>query len=279
MLALNLKTKQGHSRMNKHTLLLTVLFLNLICTPVFAQNWQVATFGQSTDLNFSSLIDSAKIGRNNAWLAGNNNFLEAGKFYTLPTDFFIESRGGKIANSHDGMTVFYTIVPVTQTFRLEADLTLEQIGPEVNGKSPAGQEGAGLFVRDIIGPQRQEPQSAGTEEYPQASNILMNAFITQNKKNDNLVQITSIVREGVIKTWGNEGITIKKQPIIENINFTQKRNIHMTIERLPEKFILTAFDTDRKENQSWQFSDYSGFMNQLDNNSLAIGFLPHEMRN
>lgn len=31
------------------------------------------------------------------------------------------------------MTVFYTIVPVTQTFRLEADLTLEQIGPEVNG--------------------------------------------------------------------------------------------------------------------------------------------------
>lgn len=124
--------------MNKHTLLLTVLFLNLICTPVFAQNWQVATFGQSTDLNFSSLIDSAKIGRNNAWLAGNNNFLEAGKFYTLPTDFFIESRGGKIANSHDGMTVFYTIVPVTQTFRLEADLTLEQIGPEVNGKSPAG---------------------------------------------------------------------------------------------------------------------------------------------
>lgn len=102
--------------MNKHTLLLTVLFLNLICTPVFAQNWQVATFGQSTDLNFSSLIDSAKIGRNNAWLAGNNNFLEAGKFYTLPTDFFIESRGGKIANSHDGMTVFYTIVPVTQTF-------------------------------------------------------------------------------------------------------------------------------------------------------------------
>ncbi len=53
----------------------------------------------------------------------------------------------------------------------------------------------------------------------------------------------------------------------------------MTIERLPEKFILTAFDTDRKENQSWQFSDYSGFMNQLDNNSLAIGFLPHEMRN
>lgn len=92
MLALNLKTKQGHSRMNKHTLLLTVLFLNLICTPVFAQNWQVATFGQSTDLNFSSLIDSARsdgIMR----LAGNNNFLEAGKFYTLPTDFLLKAVG------------------------------------------------------------------------------------------------------------------------------------------------------------------------------------------
>ncbi|WP_411512088.1 hypothetical protein QM042_02810 [Escherichia coli] len=79
-------------------------------------------------------------------------------------------------------------------------MTLEQIGPEVNGKSPAGQEGAGLFVRDIIGPQRQEPHPTGAEEYPQAFNVLVNAFITQNKKNDNLVQITSIVREGVIKT-------------------------------------------------------------------------------
>ncbi|MFQ9949945.1 MAG: hypothetical protein ACLRXB_14590 [Escherichia coli] len=98
--------------MNKHTLLLTALFLNLICTPVFAQNWQVATFGQSTDLNFSSLINSAKIGRNNAWLAGTNNFLEAEKH--LPTDFLLKVVG-KIANSHDGMTVFYTIVPVTQT--------------------------------------------------------------------------------------------------------------------------------------------------------------------
>lgn len=81
--------------MNKHTIT-DCSFSEFDLYSVFAQNWQVATFGQSTDLNFSSLIDSAKIGRNNAWLAGNNNFLEAGKFYTLPTDFFIESRGEKL---------------------------------------------------------------------------------------------------------------------------------------------------------------------------------------
>lgn len=190
--------------MKKNIILLSVC-LSSLCSVAFAQEWKVAAFGQSTDLNFSSLIDPAKVGRNNAWVAGSKDFFIPGKAYPLPNDFVIESRGGKIANSHDGMTVFYTTVPVNQTFVLEADLTLEQIGPEVDGKSPAAQEAAGLFVRDIIGTPRQEPQSAGFEEFPQASNVLMNAFVTQNKKNDNLVQITSILREGVKNSWGNEG--------------------------------------------------------------------------
>lgn len=170
------------------------------------------------------------------------------------------------------MTVFYTTMPVDKTFILEADLTLEQIGPEVDGKSPSAQEAAGIFVRDIIGIPRQEPQPAGFEEFPQASNVLMNAFVTQNKKNDNLVQITSITREGVKHSWGNEGITIKKHAIFKNIDFTIKNNIHMTIERLPGLFILTATDSETKEKKIWQFADYAGFMNQQDSKTLSLGF-------
>lgn len=257
--------------MKKNIILLSVC-LSSLCSAAFAQEWKVAAFGQSTDLNFSSLIDPAKVGRNNAWLAGSKDFLIPGKTYTLPSDFIIESRGGKIANSHDGMTVFYTSVPVNQTFVLEADLTLEQIGPEVDGKSPAAQEAAGLFVRDIIGTPRQEPQSAGFEEFPQASNVLMNAFVTQNKKNDNLVQITSILREGVKNSWGNEGISIKKQAIVKNINFTEKTHIHMTIERTANQFILTTVDSESKEKKSWSLDDYAGFMNQQDDKSISLGF-------
>lgn len=257
--------------MKKNIILLSVC-LSSLCSVAFAQEWKVAAFGQSTDLNFSSLIDPAKVGRNNAWIAGSKDFLIPGKAYPLPSDFIIESRGGKIANSHDGMTVFYTSVPVNQTFLFEADLTLEQIGPEVDGKSPAAQEAAGLFVRDIIGTPRQEPQSAGFEEFPQASNVLMNAFVTQNKKNDNLVQITSILREGVKNSWGNEGISIKKQAIVKNINFTEKTNIRMTIERTANQFILTTVDSDSKEKKSWSIDDYAGFMNQQDSESISLGF-------
>lgn len=257
--------------MKKRFILLSVC-LGTLCNSASAQEWKVAAFGQSTDLNFSSLIDPAKIGRNNVWLAGSDSFLIPGKAYALPGDFFIESRGGKIANSHDGMTVFYTSVPANQTFILEADLTLEQIGPEVNGKSPAAQEAAGLFVRDIIGTPRQEPQPEGFEEFPQAANLLMNAFVTQNKKNDNLVQITAIRREGVKNAWGNEGITIKKQAIVKNINFTEKKHIRMTIERTASQFILTALDSDSKEKKSWHMDDYAGFMDQQDNQFISLGF-------
>lgn len=99
MLALNLKTKQGHSRMNKHTLLLTALFLNLICTPVFAQNWQVATFGQSTDLNFSSLINSVRLDGIMHGLRETIIFLKQENFTLYQQIFLLKVVGEKIANS------------------------------------------------------------------------------------------------------------------------------------------------------------------------------------
>lgn len=256
----------------KIKMLLLSACLSSICSNAFAEQWKVSAFGQSTDLNFSSLISPDKIGRNNAWLAEHKDFLSPTQSYDLPSDFFIESRGGKIANSHDGMTVLYTSLPVNQTFVLSADLTLSQIGPEVDGKSPAAQEAAGLFVRDIIGTPRQEPQPAGFEEFPQASNVLMNAFVTQNKKNDNLVQITSIVREGVKNSWGNEGINITKKPIVKNVDFTKNTNIHMTIERTKTQFILTAIDSHTQEKSTWSIDDYPGFMNQQSDKTISLGF-------
>lgn len=60
-------------------------------------------------------------------------------------------------------------------------MTVDQFGPE-NGALPAAQEGAGLLVRDIIGHPRQQPLVVGYEEFPAASNMVMNAIMTQIKK-------------------------------------------------------------------------------------------------
>ncbi|WP_392563544.1 hypothetical protein RHO13_09340 [Orbus wheelerorum] len=254
---------------------LLISFISLVIfnsSAVFAQEWKAIAFGQSTDLNFASLIKPEKVGVNNVLKSGENDYLSPDKSYALPADFTIESRGGKIANSHDGMTIFYTQLPVNQTFSLESDVTLVQIGPEVDGKTPAAQEAAGLFVRDIIGEPRRNPQPDGFEEFPNASNVIMNAFITQNQKNDNLVKITALVREGVEKSWGNEGISISKTGYVENINYHKVRNIHLTITRTPQQFILTQKDALTGEVKAWSINDYSGFMDQQDTNHIYVGF-------
>lgn len=254
-------------------ILTPLLCLSLLhASTAFAQDWKAIAFGQSTDLNFASLIKPEKVGLNNVWLTNQNGYLSPDKSYQLPADFIIESRGGKIANSHDGMTVFYTQLPINQTFTLESDVTLEQIGPEVDGKTPAAQEAAGLFVRDIIGVARSDPQPEGYEEFPNASNVIMNALITQNQKNDNLIKVTALVREGVEKTWGNEGISISKTAYVENINYQSVKNIHLTLTRTPQQFILTMKDSGTGDIKQWSTNEYSGLMNQQDNKNIYVGF-------
>ncbi len=60
-------------------------------------------------------------------------------------------------------------------------MTVDQFGPE-NGALPAAQEGAGLLVRDVIGHPRQQPLVVGYEEFPAASNMVMNAIMTRDKR-------------------------------------------------------------------------------------------------
>jgi hypothetical protein len=127
----------------------------------------------------------------------------------------IESRGGKIANSHDGLTFFYTRLPTSQNFILQATVTVNQFGPE-NGARPAAQEGAGLLVRDVIGVPRQQPLKVGYEEFPAASNMVMNAIMTQDKKDGSHIKLQTISREGITQPWGNAGASIKRQSYKEN---------------------------------------------------------------
>lgn len=159
--------------------------------------WQTIAFGQSTDVNFATNVLPNKVGTNQATLA-NGEVVQAGP---LKTPFHLESRGGKIANSHDGLTFYYTRIPANANALLEAEITVEQFGPE-NEALPAGQEGAGLLIRDILGKPRLEKIEPGYEEFPAAANMVMNAIMTQDKKDNHRVKLTMISRNGVLNSWG-----------------------------------------------------------------------------
>ena len=94
---------------------------SLVCAPTFAEStseWRAIAFGQSTDLNFSSNVLAGKIGVNDVTIAGKK--LTPETIADLSKPITLESRGGKIANSHDGLTFFYTTLPVGKNFTLQA---------------------------------------------------------------------------------------------------------------------------------------------------------------
>ncbi|MGG2076515.1 right-handed parallel beta-helix repeat-containing protein [Lelliottia nimipressuralis] len=196
--------------------------------------WKAIAFGQSTDLNFSSNVLPEKIGVNDVTIDGKKLTPQDTADLTKPVT--LESRGGKIANSHDGLTFFYTELPTSDNFELQATVRVEQFGPE-NGAKPAAQEGAGLLVRDVIGVPRQQPLKEGYEEFPAASNLVMNAIMTQDKKDNVRVKMQAITREGISQPWGNAGAGIKKQSYKEEIDLSQTPEFRLKLQRTNDGFI------------------------------------------
>lgn len=208
------------------------------------QQWKAIAFGQSTDVNFSSNVLPEKVGVNNVTIDGKT--LTPQQIADLSKPITIESRGGKIANSHDGLTFFYTALPSDENFVLSATVTVDQFGPE-NGAKPAAQEGAGLLVRDIIGIPRQEPLKEGYEEFPAASNMVMNAIMTQDKKDAYRVKLQAIARNGITQPWGNAGSEIKKVSYKEGVDLRQSPTFRLKLERTNDGFITAWAPADSEE--------------------------------
>lgn len=196
--------------------------------------WKAIAFGQSTDLNFSSNVLPDKVGVNDVTIAGKKLSPQEPADLTKPVT--IESRGGKIANAHDGLTFFYTELPTRENFVLQATISVDQFGPE-NGARPAAQEGAGLLVRDVIGVPRQQPLKEGYEEFPAASNMVMNAIMTQDKKDHNRVKMQAITREGIAHPWGDASAAIKKQSYQEEVDLSRTPTFRLKLERTNDGFI------------------------------------------
>ncbi|TNH05031.1 exopolygalacturonate lyase [Testudinibacter sp. TR-2022] len=190
------------------------------------------TFGQSTDLNFGSTILPEKVSTNETLV--NATPVTPGP---LAPSFTLESRGGKLANSHEGVTFYYTELPVNTNFILSANITLEQLGPET-GANPNRQEGAGIMVRDILGKAREVPQPIGYEEFPAASNMVMNFIRSHSRDADGKININAAYREGIQDPWGTAGNRIYRQDYVEGIDFSSKSPFHLTLEKTDQQFIF-----------------------------------------
>ena len=255
---------------NKIPLALT-LCSTMIALPLQANGghqWRAIAFGQSTDSNFSSNVLPEKIGVNDVTIAGKK--LTPQDVADLSQPITIESRGGKIANSHDGLTFFYTQLPTSQNFILQATVTVNQFGPE-NGARPAAQEGAGLLVRDVIGVPRQQPLKVGYEEFPAASNMVMNAIMTQDKKDHSHIKLQAISREGITQPWGNAGASIKRQSYKEKIDIQQTPTFQLRLERTNDRFI-TSWAATGSEKWVSQQVPHADLIAQQDKEHYYVGF-------
>lgn len=201
-------------------------------------------FGQSTDLNFATNVLPEKVGVNNVYAEDGTVLDNTPKPIAFP--FKIESRGGKIANSHDGLVFYYTELPADKNFVLEAVVRIDQFGPE-NGAKPAAQEGCGLLVRDILGKGRADPVMPGIEEFPAASNMVMTAVMTHNKKDHEHVKIVQMDRNGIDKPYGNPGSLILRTDVADGLDLTQADTFKLRLERTDGGFIsaYAPLDSDQ----------------------------------
>lgn len=184
-------------------------------------------------MNFSSNVLPEKVGVNHASPENPG---------TIEGEIFMESRGGKLAPGHDGLTFYHVnLDPHEHNFVLEADMTIHQFGPET-GASPSGQEGAGLMVRDLNGGARQDPMLDGFEEVPAASNYASTTVLRQGA--------VAMTRTGVTEPWGTVG-SERRTETLGSYGVLLETPISMRLERTDDSFVMSTTYTHAGEPETY----------------------------
>ncbi|GAA0370481.1 right-handed parallel beta-helix repeat-containing protein [Bacillus horti] len=222
--------------------------------------WQSITFGQSTDLNFASNVLPEKVG---------TNYADPEVPGTIEGTIVLESRGGKLASGHDGLTFYYTKVDAYEyNFVLEADMIIEQFGPET-GVAPNSQDSAGIMVRDANGGARQDPMIPGFEEVPAASNIFGVGMMRHG--------ISPIYRTGVEYPWGNLGSRLTASRFDQGIGLVTDTPIRVKLERTDTHFIMSATFVDPNHPDAGEVTveksiEGADLVQVIDSDYMYVGF-------
>lgn len=254
--------------------------------------WNSITFGQSTDLNFKSTILPEKIGTQYAKEI-KINVVDSSDSSATPVEkdaVVIESRGGKIANAHDGLTFYYTTLPTSKNFVLEAKVFINQFGPESDDENdngtPSKQEAIGIMARDILGSARQEPMIDGYEELPAASNVAATTVVANDKSHTTALNISSYQRNGVFYPYGNAHISYKTtkfaqinaagaKVVTQDItpadgNYKSDDFFTLRLERKDDTFVTTYIDAEGNEKTG--SIDDPHRLAVIDEENMYIGF-------
>jgi hypothetical protein len=221
-------------------------------------DWKAITFGQSTDLNFSANVLPQKVG---------TNYADPDVPGTIDGEIVLESRGGKLAPGHDGLTFYYVdLDPNEHNFVLEAEVTVDQLGPETTA-GPNGQEGAGLMVRDLNGGARQDPMIEGFEEVPAASNMAGVSMMRHGP--------SPIYRTGVTRPWGNPGSQFSATGFTTDPRYAVPRGtpVTMRLERTDTAFIMSVTLTHLAEPVTFErVLQGADWVQDIDSDNMAVGF-------
>ncbi|MDG5789342.1 right-handed parallel beta-helix repeat-containing protein [Evansella sp. AB-P1] len=221
--------------------------------------WNQVAFGQSVDLNFSANVLPEKVGVNHAIPEYPG---------TIDGEIFMESRGGKIAPGHDGLTFYYTTLDANKyNFVLEADFIFEQFGPETDA-GPNSQQGGGIMVRDVNGPPRQDPFVVGMEEVPAASNLFAVGLMRDG--------MSAMARTGVTEPWGTVGSSWMNSRFSNEVPSWQNSlnmPIRLKLERTDTEFIMTTTFLDLEGQPTYERSVQGADLVQvIDEDKMQVGF-------
>ncbi|BBC35714.1 hypothetical protein SGFS_070080 [Streptomyces graminofaciens] len=220
--------------------------------------WSAITFGQSTDLNFASNVLPEKVG---------TNYARPDHPGTLDGRIVLESRGGKLAPGHDGITFYQTALnPKTDNFVLTADMTVEQFGPET-GAAVNSADSAGIMVRDVNGAPRQDPMVLGFEEVPAASDIFGAGMMKQG--------VSGFSRTGVVKPYGNPGGALKATPFTKDSKYALPTGtpVSLRLERTDTEFVMSATFTHAGEPATFeQRVAGADWVQDIDPDHMYVGF-------
>lgn len=250
-------------------------------------SWEKRAMGQSTDLNFESTILPEKIGTQSA---------EKTKITVDGTEkdaLVMESRGGKIANAHDGMTYYFTKLPVDTEFVLTAKVFINQLGPE-NGSTPSKQEAVGLMVRDTVSPGRQEPLLEGYEELPACSNVIGTLIQSNDKAVQAKLNAVAYHRNGIMSATGNANSEYKgnafQKTIVERgagssdeglktvttditkTSYAAGDFFTLTLEKTNTGFKCTYTSADGNTTKDFTYDD-PGRLKVIDKDNMYVGLL------
>ncbi len=224
--------------------------------------WESRAFGQSTDINMTSTLVlpdwQHKVGCNESRVNADGSVT-------------VESRGGKIAGGHDGLTFHFTrLDPEKDCFVLRARVKAENYG-RLGTRDTPQQCGFGIMARDALGLPRRDPFDPSFQELPAASNMVFVGVLGGNR-DDNPPAV--VCRRGVASLHDLVGVKLEEQPLEGARHIvTGEKGVLLELGRDERGFFARAERPDGTMSERvYPAGCTANLLTQLEKGEMTVGF-------